>query len=336
MPAISILLPCKNAAATLGECLDSIAAQTWEDYELLLVDDASSDGSRALAVERAARDPRIRPLVNSGRGLVAALNQGLAHARGELVARMDADDRMYPERLMLQAGFLRRNPHIGLVGSRVRVFPAELVQAGYREYERWQNQCLSPRQIADHIYLESPLAHPSVMFRRRWIERVGGYREGPFPEDYELWLRLHAAGCPMAKLPEVLLDWREGPERTSRRDPRYAREAFDRLRADYLARDPRLLRRRGELVIWGAGRRTRKRCRQLLGRGFAVQAWVDIDPCKIGNFLQGVPVVSPDWLRRSPRPLVLCYVGNHGARELIGLELHAMGYRRGRDYLAVG
>jgi cellulose synthase/poly-beta-1,6-N-acetylglucosamine synthase-like glycosyltransferase len=201
---------------------------------------------------------------------------------------------------------------------------------------RWQNQCLSPGQIADHIYLESPLPHPSVMFRRRWIERVGGYRDGRFPEDYELWLRLHAAGCPMAKLPEVLLEWREGPERTSRRDPRYAREAFDRLRAEYLARDPRLLGRRGELVIWGAGRKTRKRCRQLLERGFAVQAWVDIDPRKIGNRLQGVPVVSPDWLRRRPRPFVLCYVSNHGARELIGRELHAMGYRRGRDYLAVG
>lgn len=336
MPAISILLPCKNAAATLDECLESIARQTWRDYELLLVDDGSSDGSRALASAWAARDSRILCLGNPGRGLVAALNHGLAAARGRLVARMDADDRMYPERLARQAEFLDRQPHIGLVSCRVRLFPDELVQAGYREYVRWQNRCLSSREIADHIYLESPLPHPSVMLRRRWLERVGGYRDGAFPEDYELWLRLHAAGCRLAKLPEVLLDWRESPGRTSRVDPRYSRDAFDRLRADYLARDPRLLRRRRELAFWGAGRKTRKRCRHLLERGFVPQVWVDIDPRKIGNRLQGVPVVAPDWLRRDPRPFVLCYVSNHGARELIGEELEGMGYRRGCDYLPVG
>lgn len=336
MPAVSIILPCRSAAATLGECLDSIAGQTWEDYELLLVDDGSSDGSRHLAERRAGQDRRIRVLDNPGRGLVAALNHGLSEARGELLARMDADDRMHPDRLALQLRFLQRHPHIGLVSSRVRLFPEELVQAGYREYVRWQNQCLSPQDIADHIYLESPLPHPSVMLRRRWVERVGGYRDGPFPEDYELWLRLHACGCPMAKLPEVLLDWRESAGRVSRTDPRYSREAFDRLRADYLMRDPRLLRSRHRFVIWGAGRKTRKRCRHLLERGFAPQAWIDIDPRKIGNRLQGVPVVAPDWLCRAPRPFVLCYVSNHGARERIGGELEAMGYRRGRDYLAVG
>jgi hypothetical protein len=89
-------------------------------------------------------------------------------------------------------------------------------------------------------------------------------------------------------------------------------------------------------VIWGAGRRTRKRCAHLLAIGYQVQAWVDIDPKKIGNRLEGVPVVAPDWLRRRPKPLVLCYVTNHGARDLIARDLHAMGYRRSSDYLMVG
>jgi len=165
---------------------------------------------------------------------------------------------------------------------------------------------------------------------------AGGYRDGDFPEDYELWLRLHAAGEVLAKLPQTLLHWRDGPGRLSRTDLRYARIAFDRLRAGYLARDPRLLAARSRLVIWGAGRRTRRRGAHLLGHGFRPRAWIDIDPRKIGNRLAGVPVVDPSWLRRRPRPFVLSYVASHGARPCIEAELSRLGYRKGEDYLHVG
>jgi len=223
-----------------------------------------------------------------------------------------------------------------LSASRVRAFPEQLVQAGLREYLRWQNACLSAADVAADIYVEAPFAHPSVAFRRDVVRDAGGYREGPFPEDYELWLRLHQDGHRMAKLPEVLLDWREHPRRTSRVDPRYARLAFDRVRADYLAREPRLLARRDEFVIWGAGRRTRKRCEVLLAHGFRPRAWIDIDPRKIGRPLDGVPVHAPAFLATEPRPFVLVYVTNHGARDEIAAHLDRLGYVRGRDWLAVG
>ena len=335
-PAISILLPFRNAASTIAECLDSIRRQTFSDYELIAVDDGSSDASTSIVAEYAAADLRIQLHRSPVQGLVAALNYGLRRTRAALIARMDADDLMHPERLDLQFDHLQRHPEISLVSCQARAFPEALVQQGYREYIRWQNLCLSPEQIVANLFVESPLPHPSVMFRCEPVLRLGGYRQGSFPEDYELWLRLHEHGHRMAKLPRVLLDWRESPHRTSRQDPRYSRDAFDRLRAEYLARSPLLRQRRGELVIWGAGRKTRKRCAHLLARGYEVQAWVDIDPKKIGNRLRGVPVVAPDWLRRRPRPLVLCYVSNHGARDLIARDLHAMGYRRSSDYLMVG
>lgn len=335
-PGVTVLMPFRNAADTITETLDSIQRQTFGEYELIAVDDGSGDGSAQIVARYAAADPHICLHSNPGQGLVPALNHGLRLARSELIARMDADDLMHPERLALQYDYLRRHPEIGVVSCQARAFPEGLVQQGYREYIRWQNLCLSPEQIAANLFVESPLPHPSVMFRRELVLHLGGYRQGPFPEDYDLWLRLHQQGARMAKLPRVLLDWRESPQRTSRQDPRYAREAFDRLRAEYLARSPLLRERRRELVIWGAGRKTRRRCAHLLTRGYEVQAWVDIDPKKIGNRLRGVPVVAPDWLRRRPRPLVLCYVSNHGARELIARDLHAMGYRRSRDYLMVG
>lgn len=333
---VSILLPFHNAAATLAPCLHSIGCQTLNAFEVLALDDGSWDESADLIREWAQRDPRVRLLQPGRVGLVQALNLGIAAARSDLIARMDADDLMHPERLARQVAYLAAHPAVALIASRVELFPAEAVHVGYREYIRWQNSSLTPDEIANNIYIESPFAHPSVMFRRSAVDAVGGYRAGPFPEDYDLWLRMHAAGMPMARLPDVLLRWREWAERTSRTDPRYARSAFDQLRAHYLARDPRLHSGRA-LVIWGAGRKTRQRAQLLIAQGFPPKAWIDIDPNKIGQRVWGIPVQPPGWLAQHPRPYVLIYVTNHGARdEVIEPILRGLGYRVGQDYLAVG
>ncbi|OQX43843.1 MAG: glycosyl transferase, partial [Candidatus Sedimenticola endophacoides] len=223
MPRLSILLPFRNAGATLPSCLDSITAQCFGDFELLAVNDHSNHASRRLVAALAVRDRRVRLLDNPGRGLVSALNHGLRSAATELIARMDADDLMHPERLERQYTHLFRHPRITLLGCAAELFPRREIQAGYREYMRWQNRCLTPRQIADQIYIESPFAHPSVIFRKQAVIELGGYREGPFPEDYDLWLRLHHAGLRMEKLPDKLLRWRDYPQRTSRTDPRCSR-----------------------------------------------------------------------------------------------------------------
>lgn len=328
-------MPFFNAGPTIGETVSSILGQSFGAFELIAVDDGCADDSVERLLEAACGDPRLRLLRPGRRGIVGAMNYGLLQARGEFVARMDADDRMHPERLRLQAEYLRAHPDVGLVGSRVRLFPEELIEGGFREYIRWQNGLLSPEAIAADIYVELPIANPSTMFRRELVVELGGYRDGDFPEDYELMLRLHHEGIAMAKLPEVLLDWRESPGRATRTDPRYTADSFDRVRAAYLACDRRLHRPR-PLAIWGAGRRTRRRVDFLLGYGFRPDLWVDIDPKKIGRSIGGAPVVGPEWLRRRPRPLVLSYVTNRGARRLIAEFLEELGYRRGEDYLQVG
>lgn len=301
----------------------------------MLIDDGSEDGSTDIVRERASRDGRIR-LISSGTiGLVRALNIGIAQSRAALIARMDADDIMHPERLHRQSEFLLARPDIDLVGCRVKLFPDDAVSDGYREYVRWQNQCVLPRDISSNMFVESTLAHPSVMIRRKAIERAGGYRDGPFPEDYDLWLRLHEAGSLMAKVPEVLLYWRERYDRTSRMDVRYSKEAFDRLRARYLARDPRV-HSSGRIVVWGGGRSTRSRVKLLMEQGVRIHAWVDVDPQRIGMTIWGLPVHPHTWLDRADRPLVLVYVNNHGARDEIARVLEKWGYYRGRDYLPVG
>ncbi|MEN8179402.1 MAG: glycosyltransferase [Pseudomonadota bacterium] len=335
-PKLSILLPYRNAAETLDECLHSISQQTLQDYELLAIDDHSTDRSPEHIASFAHNDSRIRNLKNPQRGLVSALNFGLQQATTPFIARMDADDRMLPERLTLQLERLSNNPQLTLLGTQVALFPPDQIQKGFHEYITWQNQCLEHASIINDMYIESPFAHPSLTYRRDAVINIGGYRDGPFPEDYDLWLRLYQSGHLMDKLPEVLLEWRDTQTRTSRVDPRCSCEAFDKLRAHYLAKDPILLNRRDELVIWGAGRKSRKRCGLLLKHGFETKAWIDIDPKKIGNRIKNVPVVDPDWLRQTPRPFVLVYVNNHGARDLIGRQLSTMGYQPREDYLMVG
>jgi glycosyltransferase involved in cell wall biosynthesis len=334
-PHVSIVLPVRNAAATLAQAIWSIQRQTYTTYEVLAIDDGSTDQSLHMLQQWAAADARVRVLNSGGAGLVAALNAGLEAATTPLIARMDADDLMHPARLALQVAALAAQPDLALIATQAVLFPARVVQGGYREYLRWQNQVLTPADVAAAIYREAPFVHPTVLFRRECVRALGGYRIGAFPEDYDLWLRMHQAGLPMAKLPRVLYAWREHPTRTSRRDPRYAREAFDSLRAHYLASDPRLRGR--ALVYWGAGRPTRLRARRLISQGFPVQAWIDIDPRKIGQVVWGARVELPEWLaQQRPRPFVLIYVTNHGAQALIEPLLAEWGYRAGADYLWVG
>lgn len=338
-PQVSVLLPVRDAATTLVEALDSIAAQYFNDYELIAIDDHSADESLAILRQRARCDARIRVRSNPTPGLVPALNLGLSLARAPLIARMDADDRMHPRRLAAQVTGLGERT---LIATQVSKFPAARVAGGYREYLAWQNRCLSEQDVRDEIYVESPFAHPSVLFRSEIILQLGGYRYGDFPEDYELWLRLNAQGEAMAKLPEVLLEWRESEGRLSRHDPRYRREAFDRLRADYLSRDPRmapLITGERPLWVWGAGRRTRRRFDLLWEQGISPSAWIDIDPRKIGARIDRLPVHAPSALRTEDngvKPFVLVYVTKHGARDQIGEYLQHLEYQRGEDYLMVG
>lgn len=333
-------MPYHNAATTLDECLDSILAQTHADFEIVAVNDRSTDGSVELVTAYALRDRRIRCVDSQGEGLVAALNTGLAFCRSALVVRMDADDRMLPERLSAHLDHFSGDRSLDLSAVQVSMFPDAEVQAGYRAYLDWQNGVLTPTDVAAEIYVEAPFAHPAVAYKRELIMKLGGYTDGDFPEDYELWLRLHQAGAKMEKLPQVLLEWRESEGRLSRRDSRYSREAFDRLRARYLAEELKKKIAGRELAYWGAGRRTRRRADHLIDRDFPPSYWIDIDPRKIGNRIQGIPVVAPEALPAASSatelPLVLIYVANHGARELIAAQLQELGYRRGTDFLAVG
>ncbi len=334
-PRVSVLMPVYNAACTLPETLQSIAGQSLTDFEVIAVDDGSDDDSRMILEAWGRGDRRIKP-VRAGRvGLVEALNHGLSVCRGEWVARMDADDRMHPERLARQVELLVSRPDISVAGSLVEIFADGVVGEGMKVYEAWLNGLVEPGDIAREIFIESPIAHPSAMMRRSQFLELGGYRDKGWPEDYDLWLRCHAAGLRFAKVPEVLLYWREHPDRLTRTDSRYSVENFLRVKARFLVDGP--LDDRDGLIVWGAGQTGRRLSKHLVRMDRPVDAFVDISPRKIGGFLRGAPVIGPGELpgawSRFTHPMLIAAVSSRGARKLIRQALSDMGLAEVDDYL---
>src|SRR5262249_18680580 len=221
-------------SSTVTEALAGLLAQRGAPpFEIVCVDDASIDATPALLEEAARRDPRVRVVRGEGRGLVPALNLGLSHCRGEWIARMDADDLVHPDRLRLQAELLLANGALGAVGSLVRCFP-EPISPGLRRFELWLNQTVTPAQCRNGRFIEAPLVHPSATFRR---EALGdGWQDHGWAEDCDLQLRMMEQGWELAKVPAVLLDWRDSPGRLTRTGAAYREEAMFRLRAHHLAR----------------------------------------------------------------------------------------------------
>lgn len=336
-PLVSVLMPCFNAGKTVDEALASIQAQTFTRWELIAVDDGSQDDTLGRLRAWESRDTRVRPLPREHAGIIPALNAGIEVCRAPLIARMDADDRACAPRLERQFAFMGSHPEIAAGSCLVEGFPSGHVREGFRIYVQWLNGLTTPESIAREIYIESPMPHPSVIMRREWVDRVGGYQEHGWPEDYDLWLRMHAAGARFAKVPEVLLQWREHEGRLTRSDSRYSVENFLRAKAHYLCTGP--LRGREAVILWGAGQMGRRISKHLQRGGAKLVAFVDIDPKKIGRQRRGCPIIAkealPAWLKRYQEPAVLAAVASRGARAIIRDHLNELGLVEGESWWAV-
>jgi GT2 family glycosyltransferase len=311
----------------------SILRQTERDLALVCVDDGSTDGTAAALDAVAARDPRVRVLRGPGEGIAGALQRGLAACDAEVIGRMDADDVAHPGRLALQLEALRADPSLAAVGGRVRIFPRRLVRQGMVRYAAWLNGLVTPALVARDLLVEAPLAHPAAAIRACALRDAGGWRDGQFPEDYDLWLRLAAAGGRLTNLPATVLDWREGPARATRTDPRYALSRHVALKCAFLA--AHVLGVRREVALWGAGETGKAFADALRREGVATVAFVEVDRAKIGRTARGAPVLSYREVGRLRGLPLLVAVGAAGARDLIRAELDQAGLRELTHYWCV-
>ncbi len=214
-PAITVAMSVYNGEPYLAEAIESVLAQSFTDFEFLILDDGSSDSSRETILRYAAQDARIRPIIRENRGLIASLNQLVAEARAPLIARMDADDVCLPQRFARQIAFFAEHPDYGVVGS----WSEDIDEAG----RSIQSEALGLDQPTTHeAFLASIdaggplLCHPAVMYRAEVVRAVGGYHAAfRHCEDLDLWLRL-ATRTRLRSIPERLLRYRRSDGQISK------------------------------------------------------------------------------------------------------------------------
>ena len=326
---VSVLLPYRDAEDTIVEALSSVLA---EDVvtEVVAIDDGSRD--QGFSRVNSMHDARIVHVRTEGVGVAGALREGLRHARGELIARMDADDVSRPGRIASSVKALARDASVAVAACQVDLIGE--VTEGMRAYVGWQNAIVTREDHARSMFVESPVCHPATTIRRSALEAVGGFRDAPWAEDWDLWLRLDAAGFGFVKIPEPMLEWRQHGHNVTRRDPRCSIDRLREARATYLA--PRLAAMQRPIAMWGAGPTGKRLARELERHGVRTSRFIDIDPRKIGHVRRGVPVIDRrdiDHVFRREHAIVVA-VGARGARDLVRAELLERGFVEGTDFIA--
>ncbi len=335
---VSVLMPVFNGEATLPACLESILSQIYPEFELIVVDDGSRDGSAALLGSYARKDARIKLLLETHGGIVAALNRGLEACSGSYIARMDADDVMHPERLGKQLRFLQERPGLALIGALIEPFRLNgTPSSGAVNYHAWLNSLQSDEEIRRDMFVDLPIAHPTFFGEKDLFARLGGYRDAPWAEDYDFFFRARVAGAGFGKVPELLVFRGDGPGRITRVDGRYRRKMMFRAKAHYFARGSWMERKDG-VVIGGTGPSGRVVASALLAEGVKVRGFVDNRAGPPGRTVMGIPAHGfpaeiPDEIFHRYRAayFILC-IGEASGRETFADRLINMGFAPDRDF----
>jgi glycosyltransferase involved in cell wall biosynthesis len=326
---VSVLVPAWNAARTVTACLKSVQRQTLIDWECVVVDDGSSDTTAALVGSLAATDARLTLVTTPRRGLVHALNEGLGRCRAPLIARMDADDVMRPERLAAQADALERDATLAAVGCHVRIFPRATMSPRLQEYETWLNGMRSADDVGRDAFVECPVAHPTLMMRRAMANLH--YCDRGWPEDYDLVLRALTSGLRVGVVTRRLLLWRDRADSWSRTNPAYDVGQFTACKAHYLARG--FLAATASYVLWGYGATGRTLRRALTRYGKTPSHIVEVKASRVGQRIHGAPVIRIAELAALRGQRIVVSVARIGPRSEIRDALAAMRFVEGQDFV---
>lgn len=338
-PRVSVVMPVRNVAATIEPAVESILSQTWTDFEFVIVDHDSTDDTAKLLSQFAREDSRLT--VHTARGtFVEAANLAWRESRGDWIARMDGDDVASPNRLERQLAFLEWHPSLCGCGSLVSIVRRHPVKGtvpaedGYRRYEQWVNSVIDPEQVFVQRFVDSPIPNPTAMLHRSVLEKLGGYHDPSWAEDYDFWLRLLEAGYQLGKVPEVLLDWYDDPGRSTRTMKRYELSKFQEAKAHFLVRLSSV--RDLGVVLCGAGPIGKEMLRFLRSRGVEIHAFLEVNERQIGNRIDGVPILRAEQLGEfASRAVALGAVGQPGARDRIRSLALPAGFIEGQDFFCV-
>lgn len=332
MVKVSVILPFYKAKNTLNRAIVSIAQQSFADFECILVANNADELSVEIAKNWCKKDARFQLIFEKQQGVMFASNAGANVAQGEYLARMDADDWCYPGRLQMQADFLDKNSDYDVVSGLVTYVPHHKNTQGFARYVNWVNKVQTNEQICASQFIESPIVNPTAMWRQETSARLGLYKSGDFPEDYEMWLRWLAAGVKIEKIKQPIIKWFDSENRLTRTHAIYRDEAFFKIKSKYLA----LWLQQNKLnhfsiYVWGASKISRRRVRFLSDKGITIAGFIDI---KNSRQLDESVVHYTD-IPTDKRWFILVYMKHTTIRKQIVRYLQSIGYKETQNYLLV-
>ncbi len=333
LPKISVILPFYNSETTLKRAINSIAAQSFTNFECILIDNNSVDGSVEIAQKVINSDNRFKLVYEKQQGVMFASNKGFEASRGTYVARMDSDDWAHPQRLELQNRFLDNNTTYGAVTAQVKHISHSQNAGGMARFVEWSNAIITYEEILLNQFTEMPIVNPTAMWRRKTAMENGMYRHGDFPEDYEMWLRWLSNGVKIHKLDVVLLNWYDSEGRLSRTNDIYSYGAFYKIKTKYLTG---WLKKHNQfypdVAIWGASKISRRRSKLLENHGINICCYIDTK--KYGRQISKKVYYYKD-IPSHKDIFVLTYIKQKEAREEVREYLTTKGFVEGINFLVI-
>ncbi|MCP4295352.1 MAG: glycosyltransferase family 2 protein [Proteobacteria bacterium] len=327
-PLISILMPFRNTAQYLEECLDSIIDQSYENWELLAINDRSEDESLKLVKKYVQKDPRVKVFQNEGKGIIPALQLALKHSSCEYITRMDSDDVMTPIKLEELLNQLLRKGRGYVSTGQIKYFSEGELGQGYIRYAEWLNELTAKSENFREIYKECIIPSPCWMLHRDDLNICGDFDSSRYPEDYDLCFRLYENNIKCTGSNELLHYWRDHSCRASRIDKNYADFQFYEIKLDYFLKlecpDEK------KVVLWSAGKKGKIVADHLIARNIDFK-WVCTNEKMIGNRVKDIQIEDYRSVVDIENPRILIPIVSQKYQTMILDFLSPFGLRENRE-----
>ncbi|MFK5972484.1 MAG: glycosyltransferase family 2 protein [Flavobacteriaceae bacterium] len=328
-PLVSILIPFKNTEEFFSECLQSIVEQEYQNWEVLAVDDHSSDKSSEIAQLFADDDERINLFQNRGDGIIEALKTAYSKSKGQLITRMDSDDIMPAKKTKTMALSLVAHGKDHLAIGQVTYFSEPGIGDGYKRYEKWLNSLTKNGTNYSEIYKECVIPSPCWMVYREDLDHCGAFEPNRYPEDYDLAFRFYEKGLQIIPCNQVLHLWRDYDTRTSRTDEHYAQNYFLNIKLHYFLKLNHNTAK--PLTLWGAGNKGKEIAKKLLEQNIDFY-WLCDNPKKIGKFIYGKKMFHFSKLVELNPAQSIITVANEDAQTMIRRYVLNLGLQNMKDF----
>lgn len=321
----------KNTAPYLPACIESIIQQSYIHWELIAINDHSTDHSLQILEAFATEDDRIKVITSEGQRLIPALQTGIKVATGELINRMDSDDKMPKDKLeVLVKEWLKYGKGTVIAGGTEHFVDEGEVGDGFRRYERWLNEVAARGHHFQEIYQECTIPSHSWIMHRTDFDSVGGFESPIYPEDYDLTFRIYRKGLKVIGIDHVLHHWRDRSDRISRTWDEYKDNRYYDLKLRFFYELDRDQSR--PLVIWGAGRNGKDLVKMILSHEHENVHWVCDNDQKIGKDIYGIIMENLETIPNIADPQILIAVTSRDAKKVIRNQLEMWGKLPVQDY----